>query len=222
MQECDRAGRLGGQTPATLPLAVLSWGEAWAARRAGLRAEAASSIPSPCLGDESRGARGVSALLCHAQGPRPRSSRVGLGVTEPVRPMPGVRGGAVPQSDIPNQGGCSLWESNGGCPGPPSQDRQLVAPLEFSTGNPSPYLTLLFIAVFIDLKYTSEQTSLGTGRGPRALPPWGAVRPGAEGSFSVPTHHLLPLPCWGTPGWALARSQIPRGGGEGWGYSCFV
>lgn len=184
MQECDRAGWLGGQTPATLPLAVLSWGEAWAARRAGLRAEAASSIPSPCLGDESRGARGVSALLCHAQGPRPRSSRVGLGVTEPVRPMPGVRGGAVPQSDIPNQGGCSLWESNGGCPGPPSQDRQLVAPLEFSTGNPSPYLTLLFIAVFIDLKYAAEQTSHGAGRVPRPPPPlggrWGQVLRGAS------------------------------------------
>lgn len=69
------AGWLGGQTPAAIPATDLSWGEAWAAGRAGLREEATVSVLSPDWGDKSRGARpwanrqGISALP--PEGPRP-------------------------------------------------------------------------------------------------------------------------------------------------------
>lgn len=112
------AGWLGRQTPAAFPAAVPSWGEAWAARRVGLREEVIASVLFPQLGGGTKaevpGLRRTNkgSQLCHApEGTKALAlpqSHVGADILEPVNPMPGVRGwrGTYPEppSDIPNQG----------------------------------------------------------------------------------------------------------------------
>ncbi|CAI9157430.1 unnamed protein product [Rangifer tarandus platyrhynchus] len=49
----------------------------------------------------------------------------------------------------------------------------------------------------------------------------GPMGPGAEGNPLPPPTTCFPLPPWGTPGWALAHSQIPRRRG-GMGFRCFL
>ena len=103
VQECDPPG-----TPAALPAAVRSQGEAWAAGRAGFRAEVAASIPCPWLGGGGRKQRCQASEQTRdpspagpLQGPRPSLfPRAKLGITEPVNPMPGAGGGAGPDLSL--------------------------------------------------------------------------------------------------------------------------
>lgn len=100
MQECD-LGWLAGwaDTQPPSPVAVLSWGEASAAMRAGLREEVPVSVLSPrlvgrkqrfqALGEQTRDPllamppEGTKALAL-------TQSHVGADIIEPVNPMPGV------------------------------------------------------------------------------------------------------------------------------------
>ena len=79
-----RAGWLGRRTPAALPAAVLSRGEAWAAGRAGIRAEAAASVQSPWLGGRKQEAPGL---------------RTDQG-SQPYQPPAGTKALPIPQSQV--------------------------------------------------------------------------------------------------------------------------
>lgn len=79
---------------------------------------------------------------CPVQGPRPPLPWAAV-VTEPANLMPGGVGQARPEPGVTfHVGG---WGCVVGVEA--ARDPRLVTPLRLSTGSPSPYLTLLFIAV---------------------------------------------------------------------------
>ena len=122
-----------GWTPASLPAAIPGQDEAWAARRAG----------PPAL-PRGLGTRAEAPGLwrCPVQGPRPPLPGAAV-VTEPANLMPGGVEQARPEPGVTFH--VRGWGYVVGVEA--ARDPRLVTPLRLSTGSPSPYLTLLFIAV---------------------------------------------------------------------------
>lgn len=118
------------------------WGKAWAAGKAGLREEASASVLSPWQGGQKQRCQ---ALADRHRGLGPACPKV-LAFPRPPPPpshtgpvtharSEGTKAWPEPQSDIPNWGGCELWELR---PRIPFQGPQLQSPHSVPTRTPPP------------------------------------------------------------------------------------